>query len=67
MPIEVRQLLLKARVEAPQDSGDEAVPKSDACGGPDTQGCDEREQLKQEILAECRRWLSGHLQELRER
>lgn len=67
MPIEVRQLLLKARVEAPQDAGDEAVPKSDACSGLDSQGCDEREQLKQEILAECRRWLAGHLQELRER
>ncbi|MBY0236677.1 MAG: hypothetical protein K2W93_16985 [Burkholderiaceae bacterium] len=67
MPIEVRQLLLKARVEAPQDSGDEAAPKSGSCAGQDSQGCDEREQLKQEILAECRRWLSSHLQELRER
>jgi hypothetical protein len=77
MTLEVRQLLLKSTV-SDDESDDEASPsnrssaaaKSAAggCGGGGAgEDCEDREQLKEEILAECRVWLLAQLQALRER
>jgi len=74
MTLEVRQLLLKSTV-SDDESDDEASPSSAAaksaaggCGGGGAgEDCEDREQLKEEILAECRVWLLAQLQALRER
>jgi hypothetical protein len=58
MTIEVRQLLVKASVGEAQGAGPDepAVAR-----GPDWQ------ELKDELLAECREWLLRQLQDARER
>lgn len=74
MTLEVRQLLLKSTV-SDDESDEEASPSSAAaksaaggCGGGGAgEDCEDREQLKEEILAECRVWLLAQLQALRER
>lgn len=76
MTLEVRQLVLKATVaEDDEDEDDDEEggstrrkKKAGGCGGTEGDDCEDREQLKEEILAECRTWLLGHLQQqLRER
>lgn len=74
MTLEVRQLLLKSTV-SDDESDDEASASGTAaksaaggCGGGGAgEDCEDREQLKEEILAECRVWLLAQLQALRER
>ncbi|QPF73397.1 hypothetical protein G8A07_11025 [Roseateles sp. DAIF2] len=68
MPLEIRQLLLdteiaRGRQAAEADDEDEEPEDDDCCGD----GDGKREQLKQDILAECRVWLLEQLQQLKER
>lgn len=57
MTIEVRQMVVKSTVE------DDDKRQFNAAGG-----CpQELEQVKEEILNECRAWLAEQLQQLRER
>jgi len=57
MTIEVRQMVVKSTVE------DEDKRQFNVAGG-----CpQELEQVKEEILTECRAWLSEQLKQLRER
>ena len=74
MTLEVRQLVLKATVgdEEDEDDDDEGggtkgKKAAGGCGGAEGDDCEDREQLKEEILAECRTWMLVHLQQLRER
>jgi len=75
MTLEVRQLLLKSTVSDPDaDDEDEqgagaakTKPSAGGCGASAGDDCEDREQLKEEILAECRVWLLAQLQALRER
>lgn len=66
MTLEVRQLVLRSSIS--DGDGEDMEPEGGA-GAPESAGadCEEREQLKDEILAECRRWLVEHLQQQRER
>jgi hypothetical protein len=58
MTIEVRQLLIKSQVNpAPQAQAVQASPRQEQ----------ERAQLKEEILAECKAWLASRLPDARER
>lgn len=76
MTLEVRQLVLKASVAEEDEDDDEdeeytrgrarKARKKSGCGA-EGDDCEDREQLKDEILAECRTWLLVHLQQLRER
>lgn len=77
MSLEVRQLVLRARVQDEPDADDDqdgvegATAKrkgkqAAACGGQDDP-CEDRESLKEEILAACRVWLREELRALRER
>ena len=59
MPIEVRQLTIKAQVGEPAA----AAPPQGAQAGP-AQSLDE---LRAELLAECKAWLEDRLLQLRER
>jgi hypothetical protein len=58
MPIEVRQLLIKSTVDAseapPPIQGEDAATSS-------------LDQLREEVLAECKAWMEEKLQQLRER
>jgi hypothetical protein len=56
MPIEVRQLLIKATVT----SSDARPPPRAADGAP-------LERMREEVLAECKVWLEEKLEHLRER
>ena len=56
MPIEVRQLLIRSTVEPPQE------PRAAEASTPRT-----LEQLRRDILAECRAMLDERLQQIRER
>lgn len=72
MSLEVRQLVLKATADeeevAKEDEGSKSKRKAaGGCGGAEGDNCEDREQLKEEILAECRTWLLDHLRQLRER
>jgi hypothetical protein len=59
MTIEVRQLLIKSQVgHATPPHGSELTPFEQQ---------QQREQVKQEILAECKAWLARKLAEQRER
>jgi len=72
MSLEVRQLVLRARVQDDDaddadDDGAAASRKHQAgCGGGD-EDCEDKESLKEEILADCRAWLLEQLRSLRER
>ena len=59
MTIEVRQMLIKSCV-----GQDEPSPGQGRPGEPARQ---DLEQLKEEILAECRAWLRERLNDMRER
>jgi len=70
MTLEVRQLVLKSSI------GDEPVERSNngparaqaqSAGGDCCGDDEERQQLKSEILGECRRLLMEQLRQLRER
>lgn len=75
MTLEVRQLVLKSTVsdDEDEDDDDEGVgtkkgkKAAGGCDGAEGDDCEDREQLKEEILAECRTWMLVHLQQLRER
>lgn len=74
MTLEIRQLVLKSTVSDDEDEDDEdddagGTRKKTAggCGGAEGDDCEDREQLKEEILAECRAWMLIHMQQLRER
>ena len=80
MTLEVRQLVLKATVaEDDEDDDDDddneeggsrrkkKKKKAGGCGGAEDDDCEDREQLKEEILAECRIWLLVQLEQLRDR
>jgi hypothetical protein len=72
MTLEVRQLVLKSSVgddedEDDDDEGGAGKKAAGGCGGAEGDDCEDREQLKEEILAECRAWMLVHLQQLRER
>ena len=56
MTIEVRQLLIKSQVNP--------APQSPA---PTPWVAQQREQMKEEILAECKAWLAQKLTDVRER
>ena len=56
MTIEVRQLLIKSRVDT-----------APVAGVPPAWSEETREQVKDEILAECKSWLAQQLQNDRER
>ena len=67
MTLEVRQLVLKSTVVDDDDDEDDAgAGKAGRCGGAEGD-CEDREQLKEEILAECRVWLLEQLAQLKER
>jgi hypothetical protein len=56
MTIEIRQLVIKSQVNpAPQQNLESVAPAQ------------QREQLKEEILAECKAWLAQRLLDQRER
>lgn len=77
MSLEVRQLVLKSTVSDEEDEDDDddeggrtgrKKKAAGGCGGgAEGDDCEDREQLKEEILAECRTWMLVHLQQLRER
>lgn len=68
MTLEVRQLVLRAVVDdAADEDGDAEVANGARRGAGDADCCDDKAQLKEEILAECRSWLMAHLQLQRER
>ncbi|MDT8998201.1 DUF5908 family protein [Paucibacter sp. APW11] len=72
MTLEVRQLHLKSTVLDQKDSGKAGAQASEtnkpaAAGDGSGDDFEAREQLKEEILAECRVWLLAQLQQLRER
>jgi len=74
MTLEVRQLVLKSTVGDDEDEDDDdegagtkGKKAAGGCGGAEGDDCEDREQLKEEILAECRTWMLIHLQQLRER
>ncbi len=59
MTIEVRQMLIKSCV-----GQDEPSPGQAQSGEP---AREDMEQLKEEVLAECRAWLRERLNDMRER
>ncbi len=59
MTIEVRQMLIKSCVGQDEPSSGQAQPGEPAR--------EDMEQLKEEILAECRAWLRERLNDMRER
>lgn len=59
MTIEVRQMLIKSCVGQDESSSGQAQPGEPAR--------EDLEQLKEEILAECRAWFRQSLNEMRER
>lgn len=70
MTLEVRQLVLRAKVrDEPdlddEDEDDESEEQSACGGGDDDQDCDDKEALKEEILAACRAMLREELRNLR--
>lgn len=72
MTLEVRQLVLRARVRDDLDEDDDDSEadskKAASCGGGGEQDpCEDQESLKEEILAECRAWLLEQLRALKER
>ncbi len=73
MTLEVRQLVLRAQVrddEDDEDGPDAAPPAGKAgggCGGAAGDSCEDKEALKEEILAACQVWLREQLRLLDER
>lgn len=75
MSLEVRQLVLRASVQdEPDDDEDDdeetgaAAKKATSCGGGGEEDpCEDKEALKEEILAACRALVREELRALRER
>jgi hypothetical protein len=75
MSLEVRQLVLRASVQDEPDEDDDeddesgaSAKKSTSCGGGGEEDpCEDKEALKEEILAACRALLREELRALRER
>ncbi|WP_374568065.1 DUF5908 family protein [Ideonella sp.] len=74
MSLEVRQLVLRASVqdEPGEDEDDDeeagaAAKKATSCGGGEQDPCEDKETLKEEILAACRALVREELRALRER
>jgi hypothetical protein len=68
MSLEVRQLVLRASVQDDDDEDeDEGAEEKTTCGGNEIDACEDKEALKEEILAACRRLLHEELRTLRER
>jgi len=70
MTLEVRQLVLKSTVSAGDDDREgsgQLHQTSGRCGDTYCAAGGSQEQLKEEILAECRAWVLAQLQQLRER
>ncbi|WP_067067358.1 DUF5908 family protein [Roseateles chitosanitabidus] len=83
MTLEVRQLVLRAQVRGGPDDEDEvdadgrdgarARPRSGGakaaggCGGGEDDPCEDKETLKEEILAACKLWLREQLRAHTER
>ncbi|OWQ84395.1 hypothetical protein CDN99_24170 [Roseateles aquatilis] len=76
MTLEVRQLVLRAHVRDDDDSEDDAAGRpgarqadaaSGGCGGGGEDGCEDKEALKDEILAACQVWLREQLRHIDER
>lgn len=70
MTLEVRQLVLRAKVRDEPDLDDDDEEDEDdeasACGGgQDGEDCEDKEALKEEILAACRAMLREELRNLR--
>jgi Family of unknown function (DUF5908) len=66
MSLEVRQLVLRASVQEDDDE-DEDAEKETTCGGAEADACEDKETLKEEILAACRKLLREELRAIRER
>jgi hypothetical protein len=72
MTLEVRQLVMRSTIVGnADDEGDKVADKGKAKPGCEGDECcgesDERQQMKAEILGECRRVLMEQLRQLRER
>jgi hypothetical protein len=69
MSLEVRQLVLRADVRgADRDDDDEDTARANAsCGGGADDPCEDKESLKEEILAAVRLLVREELRALRER
>lgn len=75
MSLEVRQLVLRASVQdEPDENEDEddeetgaPAKKAASCGGGEDDPCEDKEALKEEILAACRALVREELRALRER
>lgn len=70
MSLEVRQLVLRADVRSDDDDGDDegTVRANASCGGGgDDDSCEDKETLKEEILAAVRLLVREELRALRER
>lgn len=69
MTLEVRQLVLRARVSDDADLDDEDDEdeggEESSCGGGEDDDCEDKEALKEEILAACRAMLREELRSLR--
>lgn len=64
MTIEVRQLLIRSRVDPQDESGGDGAAASAGAGGPSNEWLD---RLKDELMAECKTWLEEQLRRARER
>lgn len=71
MTLEVRQLVLRAKVrdESDLDEDDEEEDQdeeaSSGCGGQDGQDCEDNEALKEDILKACRAMVREELRSMR--
>jgi hypothetical protein len=70
MTLEVRQLVLRAKVrDEPDldddDEDDEDDEQSSCCGGQDGPDCEDNEALKEEILKACRAMVREELRGMR--
>lgn len=69
MTLEVRQLVLRAKVRDEPALDDEDEDEDDeecaSCGGQEGQECEDMEALKEEILAACRAMLREELRSMR--
>jgi hypothetical protein len=76
MTLEVRQLVLRAQVRDDDDEDEDGGPdgprpagkaRAGGCGGAGGDPCEDKETLKEEILAACQVWLREQLRRLDER
>jgi hypothetical protein len=68
MSLEVRQLVLRAEVREEDDDGDDSGARAKkSCGDADDDACEDKESLKEEILAAVRLLVREELRALRQR